>query len=72
MTAFAAGLIVFLPAPVLLRVFVLPLVLWFGLVGLAVPAAVVEGLGVRAGAAARPRARPGRLPARSGLDRDAP
>ena len=47
MTAFVAGLIVFLPAPLLLRLFVLPLVLWFGLVGLAVPAAVVEGLGVR-------------------------
>ena len=47
LAAFAAGVIVFLPAPVLLRLFVLPLVLWFGLVGLAVPAAVVEGLGIR-------------------------
>jgi hypothetical protein len=45
--AFAAGVIVFLPAPLLLRVYVLPLVLWFAFVGLAVPAAVVEGLGVR-------------------------
>jgi hypothetical protein len=47
LVAMAAGVIVFLPAPVLLRVYVLPLVLWFALVGLAVPAAVVEGLGLR-------------------------
>src|SRR4029079_5425750 len=45
--AFVAGLIVFIPAPLLLRVFVLPLVLWLGVVGLAWPAAVVEGLGIR-------------------------
>ena len=44
-SAFVAALIVFLPFPVLLRLFVLPGVAWFGLVGLAVPAAVTERLG---------------------------
>jgi hypothetical protein len=45
--AFWAGLIIFLPFPVLLRLYLLPGVVWFGLLGLAVPAAVVEKLGVR-------------------------
>jgi len=36
------------PFPVLLRLYVLPGLALFGLVGLAVPAAVVERLGVRA------------------------
>jgi len=44
-SAFVAALIVFLPFPVLLRLYVLPGVAWFGLVGLAVPAAVIERLG---------------------------
>lgn len=44
--AFLAGLVVYLPFPVLLRLYVLPAVAWFGLVGLAVPAAVAERLGV--------------------------
>ncbi|MFL5959793.1 MAG: hypothetical protein ACJ75G_05975 [Gaiellaceae bacterium] len=44
--AFWAGLLVFLPFPVLLRLFVLPGVVWFALFGLAVPAAVAEELGV--------------------------
>jgi hypothetical protein len=47
-SASVAGLLVFLPFPVLLRFFVLPGLALFGLVGLAVPAAVVERLGVRA------------------------
>ena len=47
-TAFFTGLIVFLPFPVLVRLYVLPGLALFGLVGLAVPAAVVERLGVRA------------------------
>lgn len=46
--AFAAALLLFLPFPVLLRLYVLPAVVWFALLGLAVPAAMVEGLGVRA------------------------
>jgi len=43
-----AALIVFLPFPVLLRIYVLPGVAWFGLLGLAVPAAVAERLPLRA------------------------
>jgi hypothetical protein len=45
--AFWAGLLVFLPFPILLRLYILPGVVWFGVFGLAVPAAVAEGLGVR-------------------------
>ena len=44
--AFWAGLVVYLPFPLLLRLYVLPGVAWFGLLGLAVPAAVAERLGV--------------------------
>ncbi len=47
-SAYLAGLIVFVPFPVLLRLYVLPGLALFGLLGLAVPAAVVERLGVRA------------------------
>lgn len=46
--AFAAAVIVFLPFPLLVRLYVLPGVAWFGAFGLAVPAAVAERLGVRA------------------------
>jgi len=46
-SAFAAAFLVFLPFPVLVRLFVLPGLVWFALFGLAVPAAVAEGLGVR-------------------------
>jgi hypothetical protein len=46
--AYVAALIVFLPFPVLLRIYILPGVAWLGLLGLSVPAAVAEGLGVRA------------------------
>ncbi|HET7566951.1 MAG TPA: hypothetical protein VFJ91_03105 [Gaiellaceae bacterium] len=45
--AFATAFLLFLPFPVLVRLYVLPGVAWFGLVGLAVPAAVAERLGVR-------------------------
>jgi hypothetical protein len=48
LSAWLAGLIVFVPFPVLYRVYVLPGIALFGLLGLAVPAAVHEGLGVRA------------------------
>jgi hypothetical protein len=47
LNALAAGLVVFLPFPVLFRIFVLPGLALFALVGLAVPAALVERLGVR-------------------------
>ena len=43
-----AALIVFLPFPILLRIYVLPGIAWFGLLGLAVPAAVAERLPLRA------------------------
>jgi hypothetical protein len=43
---YAVALIVYLPFPVLLRLYVLPGIFWFALIGLAVPAAVSEGLGV--------------------------
>ncbi len=48
LTAFAVALIVFAPFPVLVRFYVLPGIALFALVGLAVPAALTEGLGVRA------------------------
>jgi len=46
--AYAVALVVYIPFPVLVRLYVLPGVVWFALMGLAVPAAVIEGLGVRA------------------------
>ncbi len=46
-SAYLTGLIVFVPFPVLLRLYVLPGLALFGLLGLAVPAAVYEQLGVR-------------------------
>jgi hypothetical protein len=46
--AFWAGVVVYLPFPILVRIYVLPGVAWLGLLGLAVPAAVAERLGVRA------------------------
>ena len=45
-SAYAAALIVYIPFPVLLRIYVLPGIVWFAIFGLAVPAAVAEGLGV--------------------------
>jgi hypothetical protein len=47
-SGYLAGLIVFLPFPILLRLYVLPALALFGLLGLAVPAAVYERLDVRA------------------------
>jgi hypothetical protein len=46
-SAFGAALLVFLPFPVLVRLYLLPGLVWFALVGLSVPAAVMERLGVR-------------------------
>ena len=48
LTAFAAGVLVFLPFSVLVYLYVLPGLAWLALFGLAVPAALVEGLGLRA------------------------
>lgn len=45
--AFAVGIVVFLPVPLLVRVYVLPALAWLAFFGLAVPAAAHEGLGFR-------------------------
>ncbi len=45
--ALAAGTIVFLPVPVLVRLFILPAVLWLALFGLVVPVIVLERLRFR-------------------------
>jgi len=45
--AFAAALVVFLPFPILVRLYLLPGLVWFALLGLAVPAAVAERLDAR-------------------------
>jgi hypothetical protein len=45
--AFGAALLVFMPFPVLVRLYLLPGLVWLALFGLSVPAAVSEGLGVR-------------------------
>jgi hypothetical protein len=42
------GILIWLPAPVLLRAYVLPMFLWLAFFGLAVPAALAERLGPRA------------------------
>lgn len=47
-TAYAAGVLVFLPVPILVGLFVLPAVAWLGFVGLVVPVAIIEGSGIRA------------------------
>ena len=46
--AWVVALIVFLPFPILVRLYALPGIVWFALFGLGVPAALVERLGVRA------------------------
>jgi hypothetical protein len=45
-SAYVVALLIFLPFPLFVRLYVLPGVAWFGLLGLAVPAAVGEGLPV--------------------------
>jgi hypothetical protein len=45
--AYLTGLVVFVPFPFLVALYVLPGLAYLALVGLAVPAALVEGLGVR-------------------------
>jgi hypothetical protein len=46
-SAFAAALLVFLPFPILVRLYLLPGLVWLALFGLSVPAAVEERLSVR-------------------------
>jgi hypothetical protein len=46
-TAVAVALLIYLPFPALRAVFILPGVAWFALLGLAVPAAMIEGLRFR-------------------------
>jgi len=48
LTAFFVGLLIYLPFPALRAWYILPAVAWFALMGLAVPAALVEGLPFRA------------------------
>jgi hypothetical protein len=47
-TAFAVGLVIYLPFPLLYRLYILPGLALFAFAGMAVPAAVVEGSGFRA------------------------
>lgn len=47
LVAYTIGVLVFIPFPFLATVFVLPGLAWLALFGLAVPAALVEGLGFR-------------------------
>jgi hypothetical protein len=47
-TAFAAGLLVFVPVPVLVLVYVLPALAWLALLGLVVPVVLVERKSPRA------------------------
>ena len=48
LNAYVVAVLVFLPFPLLTAIYVLPGVVWLAFFGLAVPAALVEGLGVRA------------------------
>jgi hypothetical protein len=48
LVAYAIGVLVFIPFPFLAAVFVLPGLIWLSFVGLSVPAAFAESLGVRA------------------------
>ena len=46
--AYLVAVLIFLPVPVLAAIYILPGLAWLALFGLAVPAALVENLGVRA------------------------
>ncbi len=46
--AYVLAVLLFLPVPLLVTVFILPALVWLSFVGLAVPAVLVEGLGARA------------------------
>ena len=45
--AVIVGVLIYFPFPLLTALFILPGLAWFALIGLAVPAAIAEGLGVR-------------------------
>jgi hypothetical protein len=45
--AYGVAFVLFLPVPLLVAIFILPALVWLSLFGLAVPAVLVEGLGVR-------------------------
>jgi hypothetical protein len=47
LTGYAAGVVVFLPTPLLAQLLILPAVAYLAFVGWAVPAAIVEALGLR-------------------------
>jgi hypothetical protein len=47
LVAYVAGVLVFVPFPFLAAIYILPGLVWLALFGLAVPAALVEGLGLR-------------------------
>ena len=68
---FLVALLVYLPFPLLRALYLLPGLAWFALIGLAVPAALVERIGVRAALARGRRARPRRLRPRARLARRA-
>ena len=42
--AFVVGILVWLPVPLLLRLYILPALAWLAFFGLAVPVVLVEGL----------------------------
>jgi hypothetical protein len=46
--AYCLAVVLFLPVPLLVAIFILPALVWLSLLGLAVPAVLVEGLGIRA------------------------
>jgi hypothetical protein len=46
--AYVLAVLIFLPVPLFVAVFILPALIWLSLFGLAVPAVLVEGLGARA------------------------
>src|SRR5262245_6765441 len=48
LVAYALAVVLFLPVPLLVAIFIIPGLVWLSLVGLSVPAVLVEGLGVRA------------------------
>jgi hypothetical protein len=48
LVAYVLAVLIFLPFPLFVAVFILPGLVWLSLFGLAVPAVLVEGLGVRA------------------------
>jgi hypothetical protein len=46
--AFVVGILVWLPVPLLLRLYIIPALAWLAFYGFAVPVVLVEGLGARA------------------------